>query len=245
MKIGRIFLAMVLVLALAVTGVEAKSFVMVNGPFQVSQGDEFDFTVEIYSDVNLSAMTLGVDVDNPDIIKMLNYTDGDDVLLEIPTLTKDFPFEHTHSFMPGFNRGRFVSVQVKAEECGFVNFKIYKIEALDMLGNRVDFAYANLGTEIVCKPKPVKGDLDRDTDVDADDYRLFIKAYGSHTGDVNYRADADFDSDGDIGIVDFAQFANAYTSYKGPIYTPAPTPTPTPRPPSVIPPGWPTPPMPS
>jgi len=249
MKIGKIFFVMVLVLALTVTGVEAKEwppFVMVKSPQYVNQGEMFNMTIEVHENsVDLLSLETGINIDNIDNIEYVGYRYGKDVELGMMPRFDGNYLWLTGTFTKNFSKGTFVEVEFRAKKCGYVNFwedeaKAYTQDMREL--GWIDFTIWSSGLEIRCS---IKGDLDHDTDVDVDDYRLFIKAYGSHTGDVNYRADADFDSDGDIDIVDFAQFANAYTSYKGPIYTPAPTPTPTPRPPSVIPAGWPTPPMPS
>lgn len=52
-------------------------------------------------------------------------------------------------------------------------------------------------------PCPVCGDLDGDLDVDADDYALFLTAFGRVAGDEAYVPCADLDGDGLISLVDY------------------------------------------
>lgn len=59
------------------------------------------------------------------------------------------------------------------------------------------------------------GDLDGDLDVDADDYALFILAYGSSVGDPLYNAEADYDSDGSVTMLDYVTWIECYFAYLG------------------------------
>jgi len=55
-----------------------------------------------------------------------------------------------------------------------------------------------------------KGDFDGDGDVDLADFVEFVAAYGSSTGDANYKVAGDFDDDGDIDLADFVAFVAVY-----------------------------------
>ena len=61
----------------------------------------------------------------------------------------------------------------------------------------------------------VPGDLDDDGDVDADDFAIFLSAWGRCNGDVEFNADADFDADGCITIVDYQIWLQHYRNYVG------------------------------
>ncbi len=56
----------------------------------------------------------------------------------------------------------------------------------------------------------MKGDFDRDGDIDIFDFVDFADSYGSETGDPNYNAIGDFNNDGHIDIFDFVDFADVY-----------------------------------
>ncbi len=69
------------------------------------------------------------------------------------------------------------------------------------------------GTPDGCDAADVPGDLDADSDVDLDDYNLFLAAYGSAVGDANYDENADFDGDGFIGMTDFGMWYAHYLAF--------------------------------
>jgi hypothetical protein len=54
------------------------------------------------------------------------------------------------------------------------------------------------------------GDVDGDGDTDLGDLQALLAAYGSHTGDPNYNANADFDSDGDVDLGDLQFLLSDY-----------------------------------
>ncbi len=49
----------------------------------------------------------------------------------------------------------------------------------------------------------VPGDLDRDGDIDRDDYLIFRSTLGKREGDPGYIPDADYDGDGRITYADY------------------------------------------
>ena len=54
------------------------------------------------------------------------------------------------------------------------------------------------------------GDADGDNYVNASDFLILRKAYGSKLGDPNYDARADFDEDGQINATDFLLMRKNY-----------------------------------
>ncbi len=49
--------------------------------------------------------------------------------------------------------------------------------------------------------------------MDYRDFKIFMQAYNTRTGDPSYNPRADFDSDGDIDIYDFSTFSIIYTKH--------------------------------
>lgn len=66
------------------------------------------------------------------------------------------------------------------------------------------------GTEVLCSET---GDVDRDCDVDADDYAAFLAAYGSHRRSDNYQHTADMDAKGMIGRRDYLLWLARYRDF--------------------------------
>jgi len=224
---------------------EFQPFIILQAPQTVDSGQPFNLTVQVRENsIDLNSLAVKITATPPGQVKYTGYTDGDNVLLEIPTTSTNFPpWTHQHSFKPNFTQGRFATLHLQATGCGPINFQLADATAytMDMTKlNTPDFTTWNTATNIKCK---IRGDMDGDSDVDNYDYRLFIKAYGSHRGDPDFNPDADLDSDGDVDIQDYARFATAYTSYTGPTITPTPRPTATPIATTPPIPG-PTPPMP-
>ncbi len=56
----------------------------------------------------------------------------------------------------------------------------------------------------------ITGDIDRDGDVDYDDFVILAGAYGSRRGQPAYEPEADFDIDGDVDYDDFIALAGNY-----------------------------------
>ena len=56
------------------------------------------------------------------------------------------------------------------------------------------------------------GDADGDNQVNASDFLILRKAYGSKLGDANYNAQADFDGDGQVNATDFLLLRQNYGS---------------------------------
>ena len=68
------------------------------------------------------------------------------------------------------------------------------------------------------------GDLDGDGDVDADDFTIFLGAFGLGVGAVGFEPCADADGDGMITFVDYQQWLQCYRSFIGSPVAPPPTP---------------------
>ncbi|GBC61319.1 hypothetical protein DENIS_2279 [Desulfonema ishimotonii] len=66
-----------------------------------------------------------------------------------------------------------------------------------------------------CAPREFCCDLDRDSDCDANDYDLFINAYGKSPNDQGYMDKADYDEDHIISLTDFRQWYQCYWDYQG------------------------------
>ena len=71
------------------------------------------------------------------------------------------------------------------------------------------------GNGIPDECEDVCGDLDLDGDVDADDFALFLGAFGSCMGDPNYLDLADFDGDGCITLADYQAWLVCYKMSNG------------------------------
>jgi len=59
------------------------------------------------------------------------------------------------------------------------------------------------------------GDLDGDGDIDADDFHLFVAAFGQCVGELGYRAEADLDGDGCVTLVDYQLWMQLYRDFVG------------------------------
>ncbi len=68
----------------------------------------------------------------------------------------------------------------------------------------------------------VPGDLDRDADVDADDFDLFLAAFGHSVGGPEYNPEADYDRDGTVTFVDYQTWLGYYRNFIGQAGAPAP-----------------------
>lgn len=73
----------------------------------------------------------------------------------------------------------------------------------------------------LCGVATVCGDLDNDKDVDADDYDIFVLAFGKSSCDADYHRCADFDDDGVITQVDYQQWLLCYRDFSGMLSVPA------------------------
>lgn len=61
----------------------------------------------------------------------------------------------------------------------------------------------------------LEADLDEDSDIDGDDYLIFLAAFGSSQGDPEYNSDADFDGDGLVSLVDYQSWLACYRDFVG------------------------------
>jgi len=66
------------------------------------------------------------------------------------------------------------------------------------------------------------GDLDNDKDVDADDFDIFVLAFGDDKCGADYNVCADADEDGVVTQVDYQQWLTCYRDYIGVPLAPAP-----------------------
>lgn len=62
----------------------------------------------------------------------------------------------------------------------------------------------------------VPGGVDHDSDVDEDDFILFMQAFGSSIGDSGYNPEADYDNNGTITLVDYGIWLQYYHEFNQP-----------------------------
>ena len=99
------------------------------------------------------------------------------------------------------------------------------LDIVDMTVQRVDLAFRLLtdyygvddnhnGAPDECES--VCGDLDFDSDVDYDDYVIFLSAFGGPVdGNPPQDAECDFDESGAVGLADYAAWLECYRAYIG------------------------------
>ncbi len=63
---------------------------------------------------------------------------------------------------------------------------------------------------VIRESQPLRGDLDRDGDIDFTDFLLFVEAFNTNAGDPNYNLLADIDDNGVIDFTDFLSFINLF-----------------------------------
>ncbi|MCZ6635258.1 MAG: choice-of-anchor D domain-containing protein [bacterium] len=92
----------------------------------------------------------------------------------------------------------------------------YRLVVEDEAGNRTAgeiLSFTTTGTKPSSDPpvSPIDlGDLDGDRVVGFGDFVMFIDAFGTRIGEVNYNARADFDGDGQVGFGDFVILSNVF-----------------------------------